>query len=304
MAKLLKTDCIIARERKSAQDLDDSRGCLPEPTCPVFVAESCPIPDRWWSAVKIFSAVCLIFIGLGGCTGRNSLDNVSLDNLINSLERKSHLIRQFRAEFVKVRQSPVFKRDLTVKGRLVFQRPTKFSLTMSGDANIEILSDGENINLIHDQRDHEAYHLKGERDVSKFADPLMMVIQSIGDGGMRQFSLTKKVGKHGSIVLDALPNGQVNFEQIEKAEISLSNIGEIERVSLLFKDGNRDETLFRSWALLSQDDPVILDLNSRLENLSQNSELSRRPRGRNSEKAEIPTPVNPLISLNQPASRF
>ena len=172
------------------------------------------------------------------------MENVSLDNLISSLERKSYLIKQFHAEFVKVRRSPVFKRDLTVKGRLVFQRPSKFSLTMSGDANIEILSDGENINLIHDQKDQEAYHLQGERDISKFADPLMMVIQSIGDGGMRRFSLTKKLNEDGSVVLDALPNGQVNFERIEKAEIAISDIGEIQRVSLLYKDGNRDETLF------------------------------------------------------------
>ena len=153
MAKLLKTASIIAKERKSTQVFHDTQERLPEPSGPVFVAGSCPIPDKWWSAVKIFSAVCLIFMGLGGCTGKNSLENVSLDNLISSLERKSYLIKQFRAEFVKVRRSPVFRRDLTVKGRLVFQRPSKFSLTMSGDANIEILSDGENINLIHDQRD-------------------------------------------------------------------------------------------------------------------------------------------------------
>lgn len=304
MAKLVKTDSIIAKERKTAQTFGDSRERLPEPSAPAFAGGGGPVPDKWWSAVKIFSAVCLIFMGLGGCTGKNSLENISLDNLITSLERKSHLIKQFRAEFVKVRRSPVFKRDLTVKGRLVFQRPSRFSLTMSGDANIEILSDGENVNLIHNKRDSETYHLAGERDISKFADPLMLVIQSVGDGGMRKFSLTKKSNKDGSVILDATPNGQVHFERIEKAEIALSDIGEIQRVSLLFKDGNRDETIFRSWALLAQDDPVILELNSRLENLSQNSQVARQAPHENNEQAKIPAVENPFMSFHKPTTNF
>ena len=36
---------------------------------------------------------------------------------------------------------------------------------MAGDVNAEILSDGGNLNLIHDQKDIEAYQLQGERDV-------------------------------------------------------------------------------------------------------------------------------------------
>jgi outer membrane lipoprotein-sorting protein len=304
MAKLVETASITNKETSAAQAFHDTREGLPESSGRAFASRSCPIPERWWSAVKIFSAVCLIFMGLGGCVEKNSLENVSLDKLINSMERKSYLIKQFRAEFVKVRRSPVFRRDLTVKGRLLFQRPSKFSLTMSGDANIEILSDGENINLIHNKRDSETYHLAGERDISKFADPLMMVIQSIGDGGMRRFSLTKKSNKDGSVILDATPNGQVNFERIERAEIAISDIGEIQRVSLLFKDGNRDETIFRSWALLAQDDPVILELNSRLENLSQNSRVARQAPHGNDENAEIPAMVKPLISFRKSTIDF
>ncbi len=298
--KLPETALIIGKERKSAQVLHDTLERILESSRQVFV-ESFPISERWWSAVKVFSAVCLIFMGLGGCTGKGSIDNVSLDNLINSLERKSYLIKQFRADFVKVRRSPVFRRDLTVKGHLVFQRPSKFSLNMSGDANIEILSDGENINLIHNQKDREAYHIAGERDVSKFADPLMMVIQSIGDGGMRKFLLTKKTNTDGSVILDATPNGQVNFERIEKAEIALSDIGEIKRVSILFKDGNRDETVFRSWALLAQDDPIILELNTRLENLSQNSRVARQAPHGDDELAAV---AKPLISFHKSITNF
>ena len=297
MAKLLQIGSIICNGVTSSPVLFDHPERSPESFERVVPDDSYRVLVRWWGAIKIFFAVCVIFMGLGGCTGKNSMENVSLDNLINTLEKRSYLVKQFRAEFVKVRRSPVFKRDLTVKGRLIFQRPSKFVLTMSGDANVEILSDGGNLNLIHDQKDIEAYHLQGERDVARFADPLMMVIQSIGDGGMRRFSLSKKLNNDGSVVLDALPNGQVNFERIEKAEIFISDIGEIKKVSLLLKDGNRDETHFRSWALLSQDDPAILDLNNRLENLSQSSRLTRLRPERNEEKASISAPGMPLISF-------
>ena len=296
---MLQIGSIICNGETSAPVMFDRPERFPESFGRVVPADPYRVLDRWWGAIKIFSALCVIFMGLGGCTGRNSMENVSLDNLINTLEKRSYLVKQFRAEFVKVRRSPVFKRDLTVKGRLIFQRPSKFVLTMSGDVNVEILSDGEKLNLIHDQKDIEAYQLQGERDVSRFADPLMMVIQSIGDGGMRRFSLSKKLNNDGSVVLDAQPNGQVNFERIEKAEISISDIGEIEKVSLLLKDGNRDETHFRSWALLSQDDPAILDLNSRLENLSQSSRVTRLRPERNVEKASISAPGMPLISFHK-----
>ncbi len=304
MAKLLQIGSIICNGVTSAPVVFDRPERFPGSFGRVVPADPYLVLDRWWGAIKIFSALCVIFMGLGGCTGRNSMENVSLDNLINTLEKRSYLVKQFRAEFVKVRRSPVFKRDLTVKGRLVFQRPSKFVLTMSGDANVEILSDGGNLNLIHDQKDIEAYHLQGERDVSRFADPLMMVIQSIGDGGMRRFSLSKKLNNDGSVVLDAQPNGQVNFERIEKAEISISDIGEIEKVSLLLKDGNRDETHFRSWALLSQDDPAILDLNNRLENLSQTSRVTRLRPGWNEEKASISALGMPLISFQKSGSNL
>ena len=299
MAKLLQIGSIICNGETSAPVAFDCPQRFPESFGRVVPADPYRVLDRWWGAIKIFSALCVIFMGLGGCTGRSSMENVSLDNLINTLEKRSYLVKQFRAEFVKVRRSPVFKRDLTVKGRLIFQRPSKFVLTMSGDVNVEILSDGGNLNLIHDQKDIEAYQMQGERDVSRFADPLMMVIQSIGDGGMRRFSLTKKLNNDGSVVLDAQPNGQVNFERIEKAEISISDIGEIEKVSLLLKDGNRDETHFRSWALLSQDDPAILDLNSRLENLSQSSRVTRLRPERNEENASISALGMPLISFHK-----
>lgn len=213
----------------------------------------------------------LLVLGIGGCAGNSSFQNTNLERLIDSLEKRSYLVKQFRAEFVKTRRSSVFKRDLSVRGRLVFQRPNSFLLTMSGDANLEILSDGENISLTHDNRDHEVYRMQGERDLSKFSDPLMTVIQSIGDGAIRRFTLTQAIEKNGVTVLELEPNGQANFERIEKVLVMIAGAGEIRRVNVYFKDGDYDETVFKSWALLAQDDPEILDLKNRLKRLSKTS---------------------------------
>jgi outer membrane lipoprotein-sorting protein len=213
-----------------------------------------------------------VVLGMGGCAGNNSFQNTNIDGLIDSLEKRSYLVKQFRAEFVKTRRSAVFKRDLSVRGRLVFQRPNSFLLTMNGDANLEILSDGENISLTHDDRDREVYRVQGERDLSKFTDPLMTVIQGIGDGAIRRFTLTQTVKENGLTVLELEPNGQANFERIEKVVVVITGPGEIRRVSVYFKDGDNDETTFESWTLLAQDDPEILDLKNRLKRLSRTSQ--------------------------------
>lgn len=187
----------------------------------------------------------LLVLGIGGCAGNNSFHDTNLDRLIDSLEKRSYLVKQFRADFLKTRRSAVFKRDVSVRGRLVFQRPNSFLLTMSGDANLEILSDGENISLTHDNRDHEIHRVQGERDLSKFSDPLMTVIQSIGDGAIRRFTLTQTVKEDGLTVLELEPNGQANFERIEKVVVVISGPGEIRRVNVTFKDGDFDETVFQ-----------------------------------------------------------
>ncbi len=211
----------------------------------------------------------LVLSGLAGCAGNGSLQNTSLDRLIDSLEKRAYLVRQFRTEFIKTRRAAVFKRDLSVKGRLVFQRPNSFLLTMTGDVNLEVLSDGENISLTHDNKDHEVYRLQGERDLSKFSDPLMAVIQGIGDGGIRRFTPIQTVKNNGTTVLELEPNGQANFERIEKVAVVIADPAEIKRVTVFFKDGDQDETIFRSWILLAHDDPDILDLRDKLKRLSR-----------------------------------
>ncbi len=214
--------------------------------------------------------LCVLCLwGLAGCGGGASFKKGSLDSLIRDVETKSYLVRQFRAQFEKTRCSAVFDRQLSVKGNLIFQKPNKFQLTMSGDVNVEILSDGETITIIHDGKDQETYHIQGERDLSRFADPLMVLLQGIGNGGLRTFSVVRQGADDHAVVLEAEPKGQLYFERTKKVILKLSENGEIQSVRLLFADGDHDETVFHSWSMLASNDPAVVKLNSRLRTLSR-----------------------------------
>jgi hypothetical protein len=152
---------------------------------------------------------------------------------------------------------------------LIFQKPNKFQLTMSGDVNVEILSDGETITIIHDGKDQETYHVQGERDFSRFADPLMVLLQGIGNGGLRKFSVVRQGGDDHAVVLEADPKGQLYFERTKKVMLRLSESGEIGSVHLIYSKGDHDETVFHSWSMLARNDPEIVKLNSRLKTLSR-----------------------------------
>jgi outer membrane lipoprotein-sorting protein len=212
-------------------------------------------------------AICLL--GLAGCGAGASMKRASLDSLIRDVETKSYLVQQFRARFEKTRRTGVFDRELSVKGSLIFQKPNKFQLSMSGDVNVEILSDGETITIIHDGKDQETYHVQGERDLSRFADPLMVLLQGIGNGGLRKFSVVRQGSDGQPVVLEAEPKGQLYFERTKKILLKLSESGEIRSVRLLYSDGDHDETVFHSWSMLPRNDPEIVKLNSRLKTLSR-----------------------------------
>jgi outer membrane lipoprotein-sorting protein len=230
----------------------------------------------------------LCLMGLSGCGGGAAARKASLDELLRDVETKSYLVQQFRAQFEKTRRSDVFDRELSVKGNLIFQKPNKFHLSVSGDVNVEILSDGETITIVHDGRDQETYHVQGERDLSRFADPLMVLLQSIGNGGLRKFAVARQGVRDHSVLLEAEPNGQLYFERTKKVLLKLSDSGEIRSVRLLYSDGDHDETVFHSWAMLARNDPEIIKLNSRLKT------LSRRRSPHSSETASGPTVPCPL----------
>jgi outer membrane lipoprotein-sorting protein len=197
------------------------------------------------------------------------MKKASFNDLIRDVETKSYLVKQFRAQFEKTRHSAVFDRDLTARGNLIFQKPNKFQLTMTGAVNVEILSDGETITIIHDGKDRETYHVQGERDFSRFADPLMVLLQSIGNGGLRKFSIVRQEADDSPVLLEAQPSGELYFERTKKVLLKLSESGEIKSVRLVYTDGDHDDTVFKSWSMLARNDPAISKLNSRLKQFSR-----------------------------------
>jgi outer membrane lipoprotein-sorting protein len=204
-----------------------------------------------------------------GCAAKGPMNGTQLQELIRDAEKKAYLVKQFRADFTKIRLTSVFDRDVTVKGRLVFQKPDRFLLTMTGDANVEILSDGTMISLVHDQKDREVYRVQGERDWSRFADPLMLLIKKMENGGLRTFSEVRGVRQTDGFVTELQPGKDNDFERIKSVVLSFAPTGEIKGVDILFKDGERDEVVFNSWTMLAQDDPEIVELETKLRALSQ-----------------------------------
>ncbi len=185
------------------------------------------------------------------------------------MESKSQFVNQFRATFVKTRHSSVFDRDMTVTGDLVFQKPDLFRLKLTGAVNVEILSDGKIVTVLHDGRDQEIYELKGERDSSRFADPLMALLRSVGSGGLRKFAvLSEKVTPDGlDLVLQ--PSKGSEFELIDNVELSVSPKGEMQDVLVHFKNGDTDKTEFKEWSLITSDDPDLMQVREKLSSLSE-----------------------------------
>lgn len=205
---------------------------------------------------------------LGACASSIPLKQTDLVDLIEDMEKKAYIVRQFKAEFVKKRSAPVFDKEMEVSGTLVFQKPGKAWLKLTGDINVEILSDGRFVKMVHDNTDEELYRIRGDRDLTKFADPLMLLIHSVGNGGLRKLSVVRNVQQADLLMLEIDPRAESQFERIRRVFLWLTHYGEIKKVNIVFRNGGVDETLFTSWALLDEDGPEIRRLNERLKNIS------------------------------------
>ncbi len=212
----------------------------------------------------------LIIIALMYACGANNepIRKADFNELMPAIEAKSNLVRQFRAEFTKTKSSPLFKKSLTVDGSLLFQKPSMFRLKLTGDVNAEILSDGKFVTLIHDGSDQEFFHIHGERDASKMSDPLMALLQELGSGGLRKFTVNKEQSTPDGLRLELLPSSEAQFERIRTVNLALSDSGDIEKVVVFFENGAVDETVFKSWSLLTADDPEIVELHKRIDTLT------------------------------------
>jgi hypothetical protein len=225
--------------------------------------------SRLLNQTILFVLLSLLWVVLGGCAGKGSLSDLSLDRILEDAERKSSMVNRFRAEFVKTRQSSIFSRALTVEGKLVFQKPDKFMLTTTGDVNVEIVSDGQLIALTHDRRDREVYPAQGSRDLSVLADPLMVLIRGLGKGTLKQYPVLRQVQQDNALMVEFGGGKENNLPRIDRVSLWLSGSGTVKRIMLRFANGDVDDITFRSWTMLSRNAPEILDLHERLKDLSQ-----------------------------------
>jgi len=215
------------------------------------------------------AALCALVL-LGSCaTQPLSRQQVSLETLTDEMGRKAQLVSRFEAVFIKTRRSAVFNRDLTVKGHLVFQRPDRFRLVLSGDVNVEILSNGKWFALIHDGRDEETFDVEGDRDLSRFSDPLMLLIDALGNGGLSRFSVLRQEYQDDGLMVELKPSPDYQFERISTVMVWFAGNGQIRKVNIRFTNGNEDETVFESWSMLAQDSPAVLTLEKRLQEISR-----------------------------------
>ena len=213
--------------------------------------------------------IAVVVIGACACAPRVSNKPLDLESLTADAQRRAQLVRQFEVQFVKTRRGALFNGDMTVKGHLVFQKPNKFSMSLRGDVNVEVLSDGTAIKVIHDQKDEETYHIEGERDLARFADPLMALIRGLGSGELRRFSKITEQPQGDLLMVELAPGNGNSFERIKRLALWFSARGEIKKAKIDFSNGDEEETIFESWSLLTENSAEIRQLRHKLSSITR-----------------------------------
>lgn len=240
--------------------------------------------DTFVSRLRIWSLNVLAIVMLAACASSAPIRPSDLNAVIRDAERKAQLVNQFQADFVKTRRLWLFDRKLKARGRLIAQKPGRFWMALHGDINVDILSDGKHLKVIHDKSDEEVYPILGERDLTQFTDPLMLLIDSIESGGFRRFSVQKTVVQGNSLLLEIQAGYESGFERTEKIFLTLTNGGEVQKVMIVYRNGDVDETRFTSWALLDAEGPEISRLNERLRTVGNSSNMGTTGRVGNDEE--------------------
>ena len=118
--------------------------------------------------------------------------------------------------------------------------------------------------IIHDNRDLELFKTQGERDLSRFSDPMMLVVNCLTSGDTSRFANMAQRKSKDSTVLEIEPGDLNEFEAIKNVKVKFSDQGTIESIAMFFKNGNVEKTIFDSWSLLAQNDPKIQTMNERI----------------------------------------
>lgn len=205
---------------------------------------------------------CLL---LSCCASTNNIVSESdMNSLLKIVEKKAYIVGQFEADFHKIIKSNLFKHEPIINGRLVFQKPSRFQLTLTGATDLQILSDGKFVAIVHDKRDLELYKSEGERDLSRFSDPMMLLVNSLSNGDTSRFANMTQQKHEDSTVLEIEPGDLSEFEAIKNVKVKFSDQGTIESITMFFRNGNIEKTVFDSWSLLAQDDPKIRTMNEQI----------------------------------------
>lgn len=219
---------------------------------------------------KKFLALAMLapaFALLASCAGKAIVTDADLERIFSSVEKKANAISRFRVEFVKTRISSVFNRALRVEARLIFEKPNSFRMVTSGDVNVEVVSDGKVIVLRHDQKDEEVYDIEGGRDRTVFADPMMLLINGLANGALRKYSVVKQSADDDFVTIEVGTAATAVVERANRAILSFSKTGELRKARLVFRNGDEDDIMFRSWSIPGRNDPDLLELRQKIEML-------------------------------------
>jgi hypothetical protein len=205
----------------------------------------------------------LVFM-IVGCGFQKSTLEVDLQDLLDDVQRKTRIIKQFRTDFIKVRISGAFRAPIVVSGLLIYQKPSIFSLRYRGDVNIEILSNGEMVSIIHDNGYRDTFPLAGDGNGILVSDSVMTLIRYIGESGLENFSIMRTERLEDLMAVEMSPPRNRPFQLVERITLWLSYLGEIKRIKVYFEGGDEEDTVFESWSVLAANDTEIIELEARL----------------------------------------
>lgn len=217
--------------------------------------------------ILAFAVLAPAFALLASCAGKAIVTDADLERIFGTVEKKANAISRFRVEFVKTRVSSVFNRALRVEARLIFEKPNSFRMVTSGDVNVEVVSDGKVIVLRHDQKDEEVYDIEGGRDRTVFADPMMLLINGLANGALRKYSVVKQSTDDDFVTVEVGSAATAVVERANRAILSFSKTGELRKARLVFRNGDEDDIMFRSWSIPGRNDPDLLELRQKIEML-------------------------------------
>lgn len=219
--------------------------------------------------------VLLIGCIAGGCAIKTPTGTLDFERIKEEVEKKAQIVSRIRVDFTRTRHSSTFARALTVQGRIIFEKPDRFRLTASGDVNVEVLSDGRLLAVIHDGKDAEVHTLHGDRDRALFADPLMALLEGFGNGSLKQAEAVSPSDQSNMIAVEIAPRTSSGNDKKQKVLVWFASDGTIEKARFVSDNGDEDEWRIRSWAVLQANDPEIAELDRRLQQIrAANSTVS------------------------------